>query len=46
VCSARNLSDANIAPLIDAPGAKDRLAIVPSYKVGAARRAVSAFASR
>ena len=35
VCSAKNLSDTNIALLIDALSAKDRLEIVPSYKTGA-----------
>jgi hypothetical protein len=35
VCSAKNLSDANVALLINALSAKDRLEIVPSYKTGA-----------
>lgn len=35
VCSGKNLSDANLALLINALSAKDRLEIVPSYKPGA-----------
>lgn len=34
-CSGKNLSEANIALLVDALRASDRLEIVPSYKSGA-----------
>ena len=34
-CNGKNLTEANIALLIDALKAKDRLEIVPSYKSGA-----------
>jgi hypothetical protein len=35
VCNGKNLSEANIALLITALSAQDRLEIVPSYKTGA-----------
>ncbi len=34
-CNGRNLSESNIALLVDALRAKDKLEVVPSYKTGA-----------
>jgi len=34
-CNGKNLNEANVALLIDAMKAKDRLEVVPSYKSGA-----------